>query len=36
MAFVQQMTGINTIIYYAPLTFQSAGLKSAALAATVS
>jgi sugar porter (SP) family MFS transporter len=37
LAVFQQITGINTIIYYAPQIFQSAGLNnsSTALAATV-
>jgi len=37
LAVLQQVTGINTIIYYAPQIFQRAGLNSAAtaLAATI-
>jgi SP family galactose:H+ symporter-like MFS transporter len=37
LAVLQQVTGINTIIYYAPQIFQQAGLNSAAtaLAATI-
>jgi MFS transporter, SP family, galactose:H+ symporter len=37
LAILQQVTGINTIIYYAPQIFQRAGLDSAAtaLAATI-
>ncbi len=32
MAFLQQVTGINTIIYYAPTIFQMAGFNTAASA----
>ena len=37
IVFVQQMTGINTVIYYAPTIFQMAGFESnqAAIGATV-
>jgi sugar porter (SP) family MFS transporter len=31
MAIFQQVTGINTVIYYAPVIFQSAGLPSASV-----
>jgi SP family galactose:H+ symporter-like MFS transporter len=38
LALVQQLTGINTVIYYAPQIFEDAGLKSssAAILASVS
>src|SRR5258708_6643680 len=29
LAFIQQITGINTVIYYAPTIFQQAGFQSA-------
>ena len=32
LAVLQQVTGINTVLYYAPTVFQSAGLTSAAAA----